>query len=1257
MLLMSVRDLMGRILAILLLLPLLSFSQSPKKYQSLLWKISGKGLKKPSYLYGTMHVSNRVAYHLSEQFFEALKSVDVVGLETNPGEWLENMEKTGELSQQNQFSNPFRYSGDFYKSTFNITFPDKFMLQGVLSYDPDIINGLLYRHNNSRENFEESTYIDLFIFQTASKLNKQVISLEDFVQSEIKARLSALPDEETHDEEEEGGRYRDIYTGAQKIEDAYRDGNLDLLDSLSKFTSTKNTQKYLINDRNVFFVNTIDSVLKTKTLFSGVGAAHLPGEDGVIELLRRKGYTVEPIVPKNTRKSDEMRDQFDLQTKSVSFAKQYISDSLFSVMVPGKLSQIVSLENVKYAINADMVNGSFYTIVRMKYSGPLSGISASQMQQRVDSLLFEHIPGKIVSRKEIVSNNGIKGLEVVNRTRRGDQQHYQIYFTDMEIILFKLGGKGEYATGSEAKTFFNSIQFQTKNENIIDFSPKTKGFSLKFPANYTYVKNNGSSVKGLVEDLYAWQKSARQFYGLKHAVYNDFDYLEEDTFEMNQFSRNVLSNFKFTSDISRESSQCNGLPCLKFHGKNKAGSHFYGMLLIKGVHYYMVYNISEKESGFNNEFFNSFKIMDFNYVNPLKEITDNDFYFKATDEVSQNSLSKFNESFSRAYDAAKGKKQLEREKKAFDFDYKSSSKQYYSPSSNEYVNIVFEKFNDYDYRTIKELDETLIKNVGKNNSMNLANIKTGNKDGLYTFQCTLKDTATRRAIELKVFLKGGMRYEISVPYDTIVGIQGWARQFFDSFTLKDTVIGRNILENKFKKLLSDLSGSDTLLRRQANLSVQNSIALQKIYLDDFIQFLGDKRLNDVSEDSRAQLFVNGGTLESERVIEPYKKLYKQYTDSFYLQLCLLKGFAYLKTQNSYNSFYQLLSGEVPLVGSADVVNDVFTILHDSLELCKKFYPGILSLTRYDEYRPAVYALLANMVNKGILHASVYESQKDNILADATLSLKRYNPNNNKSQQSDYGDYLDKVSKELAESIQASIDGLSANNMLKGSNYLKSLDALNRPELVNYAIVLAPFYKSDEKTRQFFSRLNKVKAQSIAMPVMIALLKHNVITNDTLLDYYSRNKITRAYFYSELEKEKLTDKFPKKYLSQQSLVESVVSAQRQLSSIYSYEKDKKQKDSLQFMKEVPAKNKYQQGNLYFFRIPKTKYEDEQWAVAFVGKSKHAVNSQIDMINAGYKPDKNKSEAENISEILDDFYMMHRKRSSNSGENLFYPGDYD
>jgi len=1240
---------MKKFLIIFLLSPLLFFSQNPKKYPSLLWKITGNGLKKPSYLYGTMHVSNRVAYHLSEQFFDALKSVDVVGLETNPGEWLQNMEKTGELSQINQFSNPYAVNQNFYKSTFTVSFPDRRLLQGILSYDPDIINGLLYRHNRSKENFEENTYIDLFIFQSASKLNKQVISLEDFVQSEIKARLSAMPDEE---KDNVNYNYKDYYSATQKIEDAYRDGNLDMLDSLSKITSSKNMQKYLINDRNVFFVNTIDSVLKTKSLFSGVGAAHLPGEQGVIELLREKGYTVEPVVSKNTKKSDQIRDELDAKRKPVDFAKQFVPDSIFTVAVPGKLSQIVDLENVKYYINADMVNGNFYTIVRLKYFGPLFNITPNQMMQKMDSLLFEYIPGKIISKKEITSNNGLKGIDIVNKTRRGDEQHYQIFFSDLEMFLFKLGGKQEYAGSNEAKQFFNSIQFVNQGEQLVEFSPKTKGFSIKVPANFSYVKNDGASVKGLVENLYAWQKESKQFFGLKHAVYNDFSYLEEDTFELNILSKHITSNFNFKENVSRELTEDLGFPCIKIKAKNKQGSNFIGKLYIKGVHYYLAYLISETPVDEKHEFFTSFKLMDFNLANKVKEITDNDYHFKALDEVSDNALSRFNERLAKEYEKVKTGKEKEKDKTPA-YEYQSSTKSYFSPSSNEYVNISYEKYNDYDYKTTTEIEEQMIKNIKEGNSLVPTNIKSGTKDGMYTFSSIVKDTATRRAIDLRVFIKNGVRYEISAPFDTIIGLKNWTKGFMDSFTPMDTVIGKNIFENKFAKLLEDLSGSDTLLRQQANTSLISSVGMQKAYLDDFVNFIESKKLDVVNEDSKAQLFVNGGTVGSDKIIAPYKKLYKQYTDSFYLQLCLLKGLAYLKTQNSYNTFYSLVTSEVPLVGTENTVSDVFGVLNDSLELCKGFFPGILSLTRYEEYRPSVYALLASLVSKKLVTPAIYQSQKEAILADANLALKRYNPAKNSGTEytSDY-DYLDKSVKDLAESIQSSLEGLNNNNLYKGSNYLKNIEAVNRPELVNYAFILSPFYRSDEKVKQFFGKLTKVKSQNVIMPVAINLLKQNINLNDTLVEYYARNKNTRTYFYTELEKEKLTDKFNKQYLTQESFVESVITSQKQLANLYNYEKDKKQKDSLVLLRKVAATNKYQNGELYIFKVQKSKSDDESWAVAFVSNSKLQVNPDIEIVSVDYEIDNTKTEDENVNQVLNEFYLSYRMRASNGYNNSYY-----
>ena len=63
--------------------------KAQKKYQSLMWEITGQQLSKPSYIYGTMHVSGKMVFHLGEPFYDALKGVDVLALELEPEAWLQ----------------------------------------------------------------------------------------------------------------------------------------------------------------------------------------------------------------------------------------------------------------------------------------------------------------------------------------------------------------------------------------------------------------------------------------------------------------------------------------------------------------------------------------------------------------------------------------------------------------------------------------------------------------------------------------------------------------------------------------------------------------------------------------------------------------------------------------------------------------------------------------------------------------------------------------------------------------------------------------------------------------------------------------------------------------------------------------------------------------------------------------------------------------------------------------------------------------
>lgn len=1203
-------------LLFLLLFSLQITAQNSSRYPSLLWKISGKDMKKPSYLYGTMHVSNRVAWHLSEEFFDALKSAEVVGLETNPGQWLDNMQKTGELARISQPRMSIGYNNDFYANVFRQTFPDRKMLEAVLSYDPDIINGLLYRQNESRENFEENTYVDLFIFQTASKLNKPVISLEDFEDAEIQALLAAMPDAEPSETER-----KNAYSANSRLEDAYRDGNLDLLDSLSRQVSSRNAQKYLITVRNKYFAASIDSVLQHKTLFSGVGAAHLPGPDGVIELLRRKGYTVEPVMGHFNRKSNTERDKLETLFKPLVFSRQFLPDSNVSAELPGKIYPIYESPNLSYHIQPDMVNGNFYTLVRLRHFGSVFGISAEDMRKRVDSLLFENIAGKIISKSFITAHSGWPGIEVVARTSRGDEQRYRMFFNAMEMYLFKLGGKGKYASSKEANRFFNSITFESKSIRPGFFSPPTAGFKIKSNGRLSYFSLNPGTV-GLAEELLIQGKSQSTL--LQHAVNNDFTYLEEDTFELNRFTKNILENYGYQASVKTSPERFQELPSYKFQGLNNKGQKLNGRLVIKGIHYYLLLHFSGTNFESDYTAFDSFELNDFVTVHPIRMIKDPDFLFTVEDEVTEDAAARFNQRYQDVLAIEFPEKENKKEK---DVVFRTASKHYYSPSTNEYVNITFEKYDQYDFRNKEEFMLHLDSVLGKKSGMQRTNFEIRDEKGLLEYNFVLRDTATCRAIKTRLIFKNGTMHELSVPFDTLVQLRGWTERFFKSFTPMDSAAGPDLFSSHFDLLLKNLSNKDSVVRSEA-IEALSSIGYASEYASSFLEFLNGPVFPGLDETVRAQLLVSGGTLKSNAILPVYKKLYKNYADSFFLQLSVLKGLAYLHTEEGNLAFAQLLTQDPALVGNESIVNDVFDELKDSLPLCTKMFPLLLSLRQFEEYRSPVYQLLAELTARKLMPRAALEGSLTVVTNDALLALKRYGQVRQK--QAGSGVKQDELSTILQ------FNGYSVQE-----EYVEEGGSRRNP-LQAFAAVLAPYYNSGGAVKLFYDKLFRLKEESLLMPALVDLLRYHPKAQDSLVNSFSQSVSTRAQFHRQLSNAGLQHIFPEKGLSQVELLRSFLLARE---GAISSQKDRA-KDTLQYFKKVSAKNRYQSGDLHIFKSAAS--TPQVWKLVFVPQNSKQLTSNYQLYNDAFVPDPSKSDEANVNLILERFALLFRKRA---GSNLF------
>ena len=625
-----------------ILLPYLIHAQpkgKSKKYPSLLWEISGNGLKKPSYLFGTMHVSSKLAFHLADSFYLGIRNADIVALETNPESWQEDMSKY-EISGNGyeNYSNPYQPGGympvpDDYLSINTLKFYkyDK-KIERALYSNPSTINNLLYRsYGSETSDFEEDTYLDMYIYQCGKKWGKKVAGVEKYGES-MKLMMEAYKDaakdknkKERSSDSEEGYSYN-------KLQEAYRSGNLDWLDSINKYNSFSAAfdEKFLYR-RNEIQASSIDSIIKTgKSLFVGVGAAHLPGNRGVIEWLRRQGYKLRPV--KMGARDSQHKNQVEKVRVPVVFSTQTADDGLFKVDIPGKFYKFgedASLDQRQYA---DMANGSYYMVTRIMTNAWMWGHNTARVNKIIDSLLYENIPGKIISKTNI-TRNGYTGIDLTNKTRRGDIQRYNIFTTPFEVVIFKMSGTGEYVkNGEEARKFFGSIQLKEYKPSVDitvngwrKYSPPYGGFSIDMPHD-PHIGNDGSWIYD------AEDKTTNTQYRVIRTDIHNYHFAEEDSFDLGLMAESFAASEFVDKLVSRKQTVFKGYPALDCQYKDKAGSIYFARFIIQGPHYYTLIAHGKQETTGIKNFLNSFEIKPFIY-GIAKERKDTALYFSVKSPV------------------------------------------------------------------------------------------------------------------------------------------------------------------------------------------------------------------------------------------------------------------------------------------------------------------------------------------------------------------------------------------------------------------------------------------------------------------------------------------------------------------------------------------------------------------------------------------------------------------------------------------------
>jgi uncharacterized protein YbaP (TraB family) len=266
-----------------------SFAQETN---SLLWKVSGKELAKPSYLFGTIHLLPQDKYFFSDKMQEALNSSDVLALEAEIDIPLSEQMKMATQMIMPEGKTWADYMTEEEYAAVKSAFVDSLGIKEkkVDKYSkirPIYVSGLIMNELLGKVKMYEQELSSI-----AKKANKEVIGLET-IQEQMDI-VSSIPVEEQI--EDLKSTTASMMRDYNEMLEAYLSQNLEELEKVgSESEGFDQMEAKLLTDRNNRWIKAIQEKLGDKSIFFAVGAMHLVGDNGLIKQLQLAGYTVEAV--------------------------------------------------------------------------------------------------------------------------------------------------------------------------------------------------------------------------------------------------------------------------------------------------------------------------------------------------------------------------------------------------------------------------------------------------------------------------------------------------------------------------------------------------------------------------------------------------------------------------------------------------------------------------------------------------------------------------------------------------------------------------------------------------------------------------------------------------------------------------------------------------------------------------------------------------------------------------------------------------
>ena len=274
-------------------LGMIAFGSFAQNENALLFKVSGNGITKPSYIFGTIHISCDVKFDAATT--KALDETTQLYLELD----IDDSELQNKIMKSLSMKNGVTISSLVSPEDYRLL--DDYFLQKM--------NVPISAFNTYKPFFLSSMFLNTLLDCTPQSYENELVKVSAFQNEPVFGLETVEEQMDIFDQIPYQLQVEELITS---VKNDFRDDKTELnillktyatkdLNELSKVSSTSKStimsdyEDLLLNNRNKKWLKLIQQITKNKPTFFAVGAAHLSGDEGLIHLLRRNGYLVEPL--------------------------------------------------------------------------------------------------------------------------------------------------------------------------------------------------------------------------------------------------------------------------------------------------------------------------------------------------------------------------------------------------------------------------------------------------------------------------------------------------------------------------------------------------------------------------------------------------------------------------------------------------------------------------------------------------------------------------------------------------------------------------------------------------------------------------------------------------------------------------------------------------------------------------------------------------------------------------------------------------